>query len=67
MFDWIKRLFGEGYIYATFECTDGSKGRSRVPYIGDINTLDRNEIIQNIKREVFFKSGKTVKTVTIID
>lgn len=34
MFDWLKKLFGEGKFRVEFETTDGRKMVGRLPYIG---------------------------------
>lgn len=64
MIDFIKRLFGEGHIYTEFVCDDGTTGRGRAPYIGDRSTFDRNEYIEELKQEIFFKHGKRVVKIT---
>lgn len=66
MFDIIKKLYGEGHIYADIVCEDGSTGRTKSPYIGDPETLNRQEFIQQIKKEIWFKYGKEVSEVTNI-
>lgn len=66
MFDWLKRLYGEGTLYFTFDCDDGTAGKAKMPYIGDINTLDRDELISNLKKEVWFKHNKNIHNVKII-
>jgi len=66
MFDFIKRLYGEGKIRARIVCDDGSTGTATVPYIGDIDTLDENEMSETIRSQVFVNYGKRVTTVKII-
>lgn len=66
MFDWIKRLFGEGKIRARIACSDGSTGTVTVPYIGDIDTLDEEELGETIRRQVFVDYGKRVTSVAIL-
>ncbi len=63
MFDWLKRLFGEGYIYSEFTCEDGRKGKARAPYIGDPATFDEAEYIQSLREEVYFKHNKRIHDV----
>ena len=69
MFDWFKRLFGEGYIYFTYDYDNGDSAKGRVPYIGDINSFDeqdKQKLIYRMKKEVWFKTGKTVHNVRVI-
>lgn len=66
MFDWLKKLFGEGHIYADIVCDDGSTGRTKAPYIGDPTTFDRNEYIEHLKAEVWHKHGKRVTEINNI-
>lgn len=66
MFDWLKKLFGEGHIYCDIECADGTIGRAKAPYVGDPDTLDREEYIKQLKSEIWFKKGKVVTKVTNI-
>lgn len=63
MFDWVKKLFGEGHIYADIVCEDGSTGRTKAPYIGDPATFDHGEYIRSLKEEIWFKFGKKVVEV----
>jgi hypothetical protein len=63
MFDWLKKLYGEGYIYADIVCDDGSTGRAKAPYIGDPSTFDRNEYVEKLKAEVWHKHGRRVVEV----
>jgi hypothetical protein len=66
MFDFIKRMFGEGKIRARIECDDGSTGTATVPYIGDIDTLNEEELGETIRQQVFVDYGKRVTSVTIL-
>jgi len=63
MFDWWKRLFGEGYIYAEFTCTDGTNGRSRESYIGDPATFDSDEYVAKLKQEIWYKHRRRIMVV----
>lgn len=65
MFDWLKRLHGEGTLYFTFDY-DGGSGKAKLPYIGSIETLDREEVISNLKKEIWFKHNKIISNVRII-
>lgn len=64
VFDWLKRLFGEGNIYFDFVCDDGSTGRGKSPYIGDPATFDQNEYSEQIKAEIWHKHGKKVTQIS---
>lgn len=66
VFSFIKRLFGEGYVYCDIRCSDGSTGRAKAPYIGDPATLNHTEFIQQVKDEIWFEQGKVVTEVTNI-
>lgn len=66
MFDFIRRMFGEGKIRAEITCDDGSTGTVKVPYIGDIDTLDTSEFREEVRRQVLVNYGKRVTTVNII-
>ncbi len=63
MFDWLKRLFGEGYIYSEFTLEDGRKGKARTPYIGDPTTFDEAEYTQSLREKVYFKYNKRIHDV----
>jgi len=52
MFDWIKKLFGHGHIYADFVCEDGTIGHSKAPYIGDTDTFDLDKYSEHLKAEI---------------
>ncbi len=66
MFDAIKRLFGEGKIRAEAETLDGKKVTLKVPYIGDINTLDRAEFDADVRRMCFVEYGEHIQNIRII-
>ncbi len=66
MFDSIKRLFGEGKIRAEVTFNDGSFTAVKVPYMGDIDTLDAAEFRENIRRQMLVDYGMRVASVNII-
>jgi len=66
MFDFIKRMFGEGKIRAKITCDDGTTGTATVPYIGDIDTLNETELKATIRNQVFVNYGKRVTAVSIL-
>lgn len=66
MFDFIKRMFGEGKIRARIVCSDGTTGVAKVPYIGDISTLNEDELKETIRQTVFVEYGKHVTSVTVL-
>lgn len=66
MFDAIKRMFGEGKILAEITFDDGLFTAVKVPYIGDIDTLDTTEFRENIRRQMLVDYGKRVTGVNII-
>lgn len=61
MFDWCRKLFGEGKIRISGELIDGSPFTAKVKYIGDINTLDEDELFSNLRRDVLVNHGKHVR------
>lgn len=63
MFDWIKRLFGEGVVRVEFTATDGRRGTANVPYIGE---YDESEVIAIIKSRLLVDHGVAVRSVNII-
>jgi hypothetical protein len=65
MFDAIKRLFGEGKIRAEAETIDGRKVTLKVPYIGDINTLDVEEFKVEVRRMCFVEHGEHIQNIRI--
>ena len=66
MFDFVKRLYGEGKIRAEVDFADGSFAVVKVPYIGDIDTLDLGEFRADIRRKCLVDHGKYVTSVKII-
>jgi hypothetical protein len=65
MFNFIKKLFGEGKIRAEIECDDGSKGVVKIPYIGDLDTLDMVEFKDHVQRRCLVDYGKRVTKINI--
>jgi hypothetical protein len=66
MFDFIKRMFGEGKIRAEIICADGTEGIVKMDYIGDLSTLDLDEFAAKVKQQVFVKYGRQVVKVNIL-
>lgn len=66
MFDFITRMFGEGKIRAEIICADGTEGIVKVPYIGDLSTLDIDEFTADVKRKVYVEYGRRVVKVNIL-
>ncbi len=52
MFDFIKRLFGEGVLHFTFNTADGRGGTGKISYIGEYDQSAMElEIRQQIKEK----------------
>ena len=66
MFDFIKKMFGEGKIRTEVHFDDGSFTAVKVPYIGDINTLDVAELRRTIRKQMLVDYGKRVTQVNIL-
>lgn len=64
MFDWLKRCYGEGKIRLRAE-TDSGVYTVKVPYIGDIQTLDAEELVAMVKNRIFVETGKRVNKVVV--
>ena len=60
MFDWIKRQFGEGKVRVEGKLVDGSAFTAKISYIGDISTLNKNELFANLQRKVLVERGEDV-------
>lgn len=63
MFDWIKRLYGEGVVHFTFETVDGRTGTGKIPYIGE---YDEAELIATVKRTMRVEHNVIVSALTIV-
>lgn len=66
MFDWLKKLFGEGMIRFEMTTADGRTGIGKVPYIGDLSTIDTNEFKRDMIAQSFVKYGERVVDVKIV-
>jgi len=66
MFDFIKKMFGEGKIRTEVHFDDGSFIVVKVPYIGDINTLDATELRETIRQRMLVDYGKRTTTIHIL-
>lgn len=66
MFDWLKRCFGEGKIRVEGTLTDGTAFAAKCPYIGDIETLDEEELLYNVRRDVLVNHGKHVASCRVV-
>jgi hypothetical protein len=59
-------MFGEGKIRVEITFDDGSHASAKVPYIGDINTLDVVELKNHVKRLCLVEYGRRATGVNII-
>jgi len=59
MFDWIKKLFGEGKVRVEFTLTDGRTGVAKAKYIGDPSTFD----VEEFKARIYVEYGASVKSI----
>ncbi len=66
MFDWLKRCFGEGKIRVEGTLVDGTGFTAKLPYIGDISTMDEREILAKVRQEIRVEWGKTVATCRVV-
>lgn len=66
MFDFVKRMFGEGKIRVEIEFDDGSTAVGLIPYIGDINTLGKAKLEEYVVRVCLVEFGKRVTNIKII-
>jgi hypothetical protein len=66
MFDFIKRMFGEGRI--RFELTDenGKEWIGKAPYIGDINTMVESELKEEIARQWYVEHGTRIRDFKVL-
>ena len=63
MFDWLKRLHGEGAVRAEFMCSDGTTGTAKQSYIGE---YVESEIIQHIKDKILIDHDKIITSIKIV-
>ena len=66
MFDWYKKLFGEGVMRFEVMTSDARPGVVKIKYIGDINTVDMEEVKFRIRNECLVKYGEEVVSVKYI-
>lgn len=62
MFNWVRKLFGSGYIYFDLIFTNGHVRTGRMKYTGDKDTVDIEEVSEKIKALARFE-GYLVKDV----
>ncbi len=65
MFDFIRKLFGEGTIRFEMVTRDGRKGVGKVPYMGNISTIDSEEFEMEMIDKCYVKYGERVVGVKI--
>ena len=63
MFDFIKKLFGDGVVHFTFTCTDGRSGKGKINYIGE---YDREEVLRAIKKKLLVEENVVVTSLDIV-
>ncbi len=65
MFEFIRKMFGEGKIRTEVVCDDGTKGVVKVSYTGDLSTLDVLEFTKHVKNVCLVEHGRRVVSVKI--
>ena len=63
MFDFIKKMFGEGKVRAEFILADGRQGIVKVPYIGQYNEA---ELITGVKDKMFVEYGVRCTSLKVV-
>jgi hypothetical protein len=63
VFDFIKRMFGEGKIRAEFICSDGTSGSVKAPYIGQ---YIESEVLEHLKNAIEVEYGKKITHIKIV-
>lgn len=70
MFDFIKKLFGEGTMVFAIEGFDKNgkrvEGKAKVPYVGDRNTANMDEIKATVKNRVLLENDIAVTSITYL-
>lgn len=66
MFDWFKSLFGKGKVRVEFTTHEGQKGSFKIDYIGDLNTLNEDELRENCRRHLMVEHRQNLKTFRIV-
>lgn len=66
MFNFIRKLFGEGIIRVELLFHDGRAGIAKIPYTGDISTLDKDELFQELKSQCFVKYGRKLTGIKVL-
>ena len=62
----IKKLFGEGTIRIEGHLVGGRGFTIKMPYAGDIDTLDEEEIFQHVRDEMLVQHGKQIADLHIV-
>lgn len=63
---WLRRLAGEGKIKVEITFSDGSKGSAKIPYEGDLSTLDKNELVEYVKNYCLVEYDMVATIVKIV-
>lgn len=63
MFDWIKKLFGEGTVRFTFKSSDGRNGTGKISYIGE---YDEKEVRKAIRNKMIVDHNVDVLSIEIV-
>jgi hypothetical protein len=66
MFDFIKRLYGQGFIRCECTDTDGRVFLMKIPYIGDYNTIDKVELREHAASQYQSQTGRVLKSFAIV-
>lgn len=66
MFNWFKRLFGEGKIRVKFTTDEGRNGALIIDYIGDLETLNESVVFKKCRETLLVEYGLHLKSFKII-
>jgi hypothetical protein len=66
MFNWLKECFGKGKIRIEGVLEDGRYFHCKVPYIGDPDTLDKDELFKIVQDEVLVEYGHRATSLKFV-
>lgn len=66
MFDFIRRLFGEGKVRVSFTTVEGRNGAMIIDYLGDPKSIDMGELEQHTRDKLLVEHGLHMKTFKFV-
>lgn len=66
MFNWLRKLFGDGKVRIELITVDGKQGQATAPFVGDVGKTPEKELLADIVNQIFVDKGWKIAKIRIL-